>query len=113
MNKYDVAVVQSDGGISIDSFKELLEMVNDEHVLPLDLEANHAECSAIGVISVGAAERLDYDYEKLRLYLGEIMDDMDKESENGEYEYEGLKVFMGYERMLSKEMTDYDEVGRE
>jgi len=38
---------------------------------------------------------------------------VNKESENGEYEYEGLKVFMGYERMLSKEMTDYDEVGRE
>ena len=68
---YDIAVYQTDYGLSKASYMELLNMVSDDNVLPLDLEASDTEVFAIGFISTEAAETLDYDYDGLQTYLSE------------------------------------------
>ena len=100
---YDIAVYQTDYGLSKASYMELLNMVSDDNVLPLDLEASDTEVFAIGFISTEAAETLDYDYDGLQTYLSEIMDDISKENDNCEYSYNGLSVYMGYERFRDLE----------
>lgn len=109
-DRYDIAVYQTDNGLSKASYVELLDIVDDDNVLPLDLEANGTEASAIGFISTEAAETLNYDYDGLQTYLSMIMGDISKENDNCEYSYNGLSVYMGYERLRNKgeKISDLD-----
>ena len=95
---YDIAVYQTDCGLSKASYIELLNMVDSDNVLPLDLDASDTEAFAIGFISTEAADALNYDYDGLQTYLSMIMGDISKENDNCEYSYNGLSVYMGYER---------------
>jgi hypothetical protein len=100
---YDIAVYQTDYGLSKASYMELLNMVSSDNVLPLDLDASGTEAFAIGFLSTEAAEALNYDYDGLQTYLSYIMGDISKENDNCEYSYNGLSVYMGYERFRNLE----------
>ena len=100
---YDIAVYQTDHGLSKASYMELLNMVSGDNVLPIDLEADSVEAFAIGFISTEAADALNYDYDGLQTYLSMIMGDISKENDNCEYSYNGLSVYMGYERFRNLE----------
>ncbi len=125
--KYDVVVLQTENGLNVNSFKALLDMVDGEEIIPIDLEAHNVECTAIGVISTKAAEKLEYDYEALRDYLSMIMEDVEKESPDNQYSFHtrissipeflrieyhdvDLSVYMGYERDFLKDMEDEKEM---
>ena len=103
MKKYDIALIESDGCLTKDSYNALADMVGGERMIPIEIEATHVECSAMGFISEKAADQLDFDYDGLRRYLGRIMDDINLENPEYTYEYEGLSIYMGYEKVLLEE----------
>ena len=110
--KYGVALVEKPGeeGMSFNEMEKLFDMIAigdgegaerdafsaraSVEVYPIELEAKMHESSAMGFISVDAAEKLDYDYGALRDYIAGILDDMEKENPDGYYCFEGIDIFL-------------------
>lgn len=94
---YDIALVEKpiSDGLTRAEAMDLIDMLGEEFY-PIVFDADHQECSALGFITVGAAEKLNYDYHALSAYIGIILDDLNKENPEYEYEFEGLKIWMGY-----------------
>lgn len=56
-----------------------------------------SESSAMGFITAEAAEELDYETDQdspIAKHIGSILANMNLENESGEYEYQGLKIFL-------------------
>jgi hypothetical protein len=83
-------------GLVKSEIMDLFNMLTSTEAFPIELEALDHECSAMGFIDPAYAEMLDYDYERSGFhdFIASILDDMDNESENGEYEYQynGFKI---------------------
>ena len=110
--KYGVALVEkpAEEGMSFAEMEKLFDMIAvgdgedterdafgarvSTEVYPVELEAKEHESSAMGFISVDAAEKLGYDYGALRDYVASILDDMDKENPDGYYSFEGIDIFL-------------------
>ncbi len=95
---YDMALIEKPISDGLNKFEaiELLNLLNSNEFYPIEFEADHQECSALGYITARAAEKLNYDYGGLRSYIGSILDDLEKENPEYEYEFGGLKIWMGY-----------------
>lgn len=64
---------------------------------PVEFDNTGSESSAMGFIAIEAAEKLDYmtgQNSPIAEYIGGILADTNLESEIGEYEFEGLKIFI-------------------
>ena len=64
---------------------------------PVEFYNTGSESSAMGFITDKAAEKLDYmtgQNHSIAKYIGSILADTNLESENGEYEFEGLKIYL-------------------
>lgn len=109
MHEFDIALYETDWALKKQSYAELLAMVGDSEVLPIEIEAGYVECSAMGFISYKAAEKLDFDYTGLNKYISEILDDLEKENDQHLYTYQGLSVYMGYERSYEKDKSDDED----
>lgn len=83
-----------DEGITIEEITELVGRLECEQVIPIEVQAN-SSC-AIGFISLDAAEELDYDYDNLIRNVSEVIEDMDNETEYGNYDFDGIPVYIGY-----------------
>lgn len=81
-------------GITVEEMIELIDKVECEQVIPLEVQAN-SSC-ALGVISLDAAEELDYDYDNLIRNVASIIEDRDNETEYGQYNFDGFPVYIGY-----------------
>ena len=69
-------------------------MLDTDEVYPLEISGSQS--SAMGFIAQKAAEVIDYDYENsgLNEFISSILDDMDKESEDGIYNFHGIKIHL-------------------
>ena len=83
-----------DEGITVAEITELVGKLECEQVIPIEAQAN-SSC-AIGFISLDAAEELDYDYDNLIRNVSEVIEDMDNETEYGNYDFDGFPVYIGY-----------------
>lgn len=75
---------------------DLFDMLNNIEAYPIELEARTHECSAMGFITPEAAELLDYDYESSGLhdFVALILDDVNNESADCNYEFKGIKIWL-------------------
>ena len=94
---YDVALIEKplDDGLTKENVMDLFDMLNGYEALPIEVQG--ACSAAMGFITVPAAEQLDYYLDSdsaIASYLSLILNDMNKESENGFYEFEGLNIWM-------------------
>ena len=84
-----------DGGLYPEELRKLLNMLDyDVPLLPLEIEGN--SCIAIGFILEKAADHLNFDYKNLFSFVREILNDVNKETPNNEYIFDGLDIFLGY-----------------
>lgn len=83
-------------GLTRDDIIFLFDKLNNNEAYPIELEARVQECSAMGFITPEVAELFDYDYESSGLhdFIALILDDMDNESTNCEYEFRGIKIWL-------------------
>ena len=74
----------------------LFDMLDNIEAFPIELQAREHESSAMGFITPEAAELFDYDYESSGLhdFIADILDDMEKESDDCTYEFKGIKIWL-------------------
>lgn len=97
--KYDVVLIEKPffEGISFLEIKSLFNLLLTDEVYPIEIQSN-CESSAMGFITSEAADKIDYAYETntyFANFITDILDDMDKESEDHIYEFKGLKIWLG------------------
>ena len=83
-----------DEGITVEEITKLVGRLECEQVIPIEVQAN-SSC-AIGFISLDAADELNYDYDNLIRNVSEVIEDMDNETEYGNYDFDGFPVYIGY-----------------
>ena len=75
-------------------------MLSGLEAYPLEIGDVNGNSTAMGFITPEAAEKLDYEYDQkseLGLFISSILDDMDKESEDGTYVFKDLRIWMSRE----------------
>ena len=96
--KYGIVLKEREftSGLTRNDSMFLFNKIGDAEAYPIEMEARVHECSAMGFISREAAEIFDYDYENSGLhdFISLILDDMDNESENCEYEFRGVRIWL-------------------
>ena len=81
--------------LSIAEVRDMLDSMSRDKILPLEIENPLGNSVAIGFITDHAAEELSYDYRGLAEYLGGILADVNNETEDWNYSYQDLRIFMG------------------
>ena len=100
--QFHAVMLQKGGvdGLTKAEITRLLDMLPDDaEVYPIDLEARDHECSAQGFILSEGADMIDFDYEASGFhdFVAEIMDDMENESPDCIYCFDGkIKFYLGY-----------------
>ena len=93
MAKFGIVLKEKPGedGLTRDDIVELLYLMDTEaEFYPVEFMAHCHECCAMGFITTDAANELDFEYDEnsdIRDFIANILDDMDLETENGEYDF--------------------------
>ena len=99
---YDVTLIEKPGnaGLIKNEVVDLMDMLNSLEGFPLEIGDINGNSSAMGFITPTAAEKLQYEYgqdSELGQFISSILDDMNKESEDGTYEFKELRIWMNRE----------------
>ena len=103
---FEIALIEKPGceGLSKSEVMDLHDMLSRPEAFPIEISDVNGNSSAMGFITPQAAEELQYEYDQnseLGQFIASILDDMSKESENGEYAFKDLRIWMS--RNLNKE----------
>lgn len=102
-NKYfEIALMEKPGdeGLTRSEIIDLFDMLSKTEAFPIEIGDINGNSSAMGFITPQAAEELDYEYDQdseLGQFISSILDDMNKESENGTYEFKDLRIWLNRE----------------
>lgn len=98
MMEFGIALKEKEimSGLTRNDIIELFDMLNNVEAYPIELEAREHECSAMGFITPEVAELFNYDYEESGLhdFIANILDDMENESDDCDYEFKGIKIWL-------------------
>lgn len=96
--KYGIVLKEKYGvdGLTRNEVIDLFDMLNNIEAYPIELCSRINESSGMGFITSKAARMVDYDYESSGLhdFIANTLDDRENESENCEYEFEGIKIWL-------------------
>lgn len=98
--KYDIVLKEKENpdGLTKMDVNNIFNILANQEVYPLELEALKHESVAMGFITPEAANRIHFNYgfnSPLHYFIASILDDMNNESDNHEYEFEGIKIWLG------------------
>jgi hypothetical protein len=76
---------------------DLHDMLSGLEGYPLEIGDINGNSTAMGFITPEAAEKLQFEYgqeSELGRFISSILDDMNKESEDGVYEFRGIRIYL-------------------
>lgn len=90
---YDVVLMERplDDGLTKNEIFELLEKT-DGSIIPLDIVGDYS--SAMGFITLDAADQLNYDFDAISEYVKTIINDMENESEDCTYKFDVCTIWL-------------------
>lgn len=99
-SEYDLVLLEREGesGLVLSEIEALMSLFGEKYheleVYPIELPGYNS--SAMGFITASGADKIDYDYNRSGLvsYIASILEDMNRETENGVYEFKGLKIWL-------------------
>lgn len=97
-NDYGMALIKKDGieGLTKDDILELLDIIGEKEVYPIEIFARKRECSAMGFITHKAAETFTYAYRNSTLHymISDFLDGATTPHKNNTYEHKGIKIWL-------------------
>lgn len=99
---FDIALIEKpvDQGLTRAEVMDLHDMLSEPEAFPVEIGDTNGNSSAMGFITPQAAEKLQYEYGQdsdLGHFISSVLDDMNKESEDGTYTFMGLRIWMSRE----------------
>ena len=91
---YDVVLIEKPfgEGLSRIDVENMLSKLDSDNFLPFEAIGNSS--SAMGFIAYSTAEKECFDLNILSLFIEDIIDDIDKETETGEYYLYNCKILI-------------------
>lgn len=89
LNKeYNIALLEKplDEGLSKSEVMDLFDMLSGANAIPIEIQGENS--AAMGFINLTDAEFMNYDYTKLENFVKSVLNDMNNENDNCEYEVE-------------------------
>lgn len=94
--KFDAVFMEKpiEDGLERNDINTLLDMIKDKPVFPLEIININLTSAAMGFITADAADQIDsYGQESpFGNFISSILADMDKENENGVYDFGNIKI---------------------
>ena len=96
MKKFDVALLERPGtrGLYKNDAMGLYDFLKEPEAYPIEIENKGGDSSAMGFITPSGAEKIDYDYTGLRDFVGNILADMELETEDHCYLFDGIEIYL-------------------
>ena len=99
---FEVVLLEKPGceGLTKSEVMDLHDMLSRPEAFPVEIGDVNGNSSAIGFITPQAAKELQYEYGQdsdLGQFVASILDDMDKESEDGTYVFKDLRIWLNRE----------------
>lgn len=96
---FDIAMIEKPGleGLTRTEAMYLYDMLSDTEAYRIEIGDINGNSTAMGFMTPAAADILNFEYDQdseLGKFISSILDDMDKESEDGTYDFKGLKVWL-------------------
>lgn len=93
---YDVVLIEKplDEGLTRNNINQILDMIKGDEVFPLEVISDHQGSAAMGFITIEASDKLDHLYDGISYFIRQILEDMEKEFPDNQYEYEELKIWL-------------------
>ena len=93
---YDVVLIEKPVGYGLKKAEvmDLFDTLTSDEAYPIEIEAEKHESSAMGLITIQAAETLDFNYAELSHFVAAILDDMDLENDSFSYDFRGVAIFL-------------------
>ena len=96
---FEIALIEKPGceGLTKSEVMDLHDMLSRPEAYPVEIGDVNGNSSAMGFITPQAAKELDYEYDQnseLGRFISSILDDMDKESEDGTYVFKELRIWL-------------------
>ena len=96
--KFDIVLLEKSvheaGGLSKKEAMKLYDLLKSETGFPLELENLGSESTAIGFITQEAGDKLNWCYDSLSKFIGNILADMELEKDDHIYRHKGLKIWL-------------------
>ena len=98
-HNYDIALFERPGttGLTREEADTLYCLLHEKEAYPFEVGDINGNSTAMGFIATTAAEKLQYEYcqeSELGRFISEILDDMEKETDDHTYKFKGLKIWM-------------------
>ncbi len=96
---FEMALIEKPGnaGLTKSEVMDLHDMLSGLEGYPLEIGDINGNSTAMGFITPEAAEKLQFEYgqeSELGRFISSILDDMNKESEDGVYEFRGIRIYL-------------------
>lgn len=97
---FEIALIEKPSceGLTKSEVMKLYDMLSTPEGFPIDIGDTNGCSAAMGFITPEAAEELMYEYGQnsaLGEFISSILDDSNKESEDGIYTFKDFKIWMG------------------
>lgn len=94
---YDVVLIEkyATAGLTAQEMSECFASLSCQQAYPVEYQATEVESSAMGLISANAAAAINYDTGEssaLHWFISDILNDVEKETPDGVYYFNGLSV---------------------
>ena len=99
---FEIVLLEKPGsrGLTRSETTALHDMLSMNEAFPIEIGDINGNSTAMGFITPDAAEKLQYEYDQdsdLGQFVASILDDMDKESEDGTYVFKDLRIWLNRE----------------
>lgn len=96
--KFDIVLLEKSvheaDGLSKKEVMKLYDLLKSETGFPLEIDNLGGGSTAIGFITPGAGDKLEWEYESLNKFVGRILSDMSLEHDDHIYRHKGLKIWL-------------------
>lgn len=105
---FGAALIEKEGvdGLTPQDAEILFRLIGGKEAYPVEIFNPGGESSAMGFIEKGAAESLEYNYERGSAFdsaVGEVLADMELENEDCTYNFCGVRTWLGRDISLAAE----------
>lgn len=93
---YDMVLIEKpiEEGLCRSDILKMLDNLKTDDLYPIEIDNKRGESVAMGFITSGYADTFNYDYAMLNEYIGDILADMELETQSHEYVLERGKILL-------------------
>lgn len=96
--KFDIVLLEKSvheyGGLDKKEVMKLYDLLKSETGFPLEVDNLGGGSTAIGFITPEAGDKLEWSYDSLSKFIGNILADMELEKDDHIYRHKGLKIWL-------------------